>query len=127
MSSTSIPKPRLILVVEDEVLIRMTNVVALEDAGFTALEAEHADAALKHLQSRASDILLVFTDVHMPGEMNGIALAHYASRIWPWVHLVVTSGKAYPLDGELPRGARFLPKPYELETLVSHVRELADA
>ena len=116
-----------VLVVEDEAVIRMCALVALEDAGFEVLEAEHAAAALVHLGERAEDVAVVCTDVHMPGEMNGVALAHHAFRHWPWIGVLVMSGKAYPPAAELPEGARFLPKPYALDTLVCHVQEMAAA
>jgi DNA-binding NtrC family response regulator len=120
-------KPAIILLVEDEDIIRWTAAVALEDAGFVVIEAGDASEALEHLTVRAEEIVLIVTDVHMPGEMNGIGLAHHAFGNWPWIGVVVTSGKAHPLPGDLPPTTQFLPKPYELDALVSRVEELTRA
>jgi CheY-like chemotaxis protein len=118
-------KSVLVLVVEDEPLIRMMAADALADAGFAVLEAEDADAALLHLNGRSSDVVVLCTDVHMPGAIDGLALAHHVFVNWPWIALLVMSGKARPGLAELPSGARFLAKPYEVEALVSHVAEMA--
>jgi DNA-binding LytR/AlgR family response regulator len=69
--------------------------------------------------------MAVFTDIQMPGEMDGIALAHEIQRCWPWVHLLVTSGQLQPTAAELPPKTRFLPKPYRGEHAVRQVREMA--
>jgi CheY-like chemotaxis protein len=124
---THAPKAALVLVVEDEALIRMVAVDALSDAGYEVLEAEHAAAALIHLAGRADDVVIVCTDVHMPGGMDGIRLAHHVVAHWPWIGLVVMSGQARPASGELPNKARFLAKPYETDTLVAHVAEMVGA
>jgi two-component system, response regulator PdtaR len=86
-------------------------------AGFEPLEAENADEAIRILEAR-SDIHLVFTDVGMPGTMDGIKLAHYIRERWPLVKLIVASGKAILDEGHLPAGARFFPKPYSDSTIV---------
>jgi DNA-binding NtrC family response regulator len=119
--------PITVLVVEDEMLIRMAAVGALTDAGFHCLDAGDAAQALEHLGKKAEEVSIVCTDIHMPGAMNGVMLAHHARARWPWLALIVMSGKATPLSDDLPEGARFLPKPYDLDALVSHVRELTSA
>ena len=100
-----------VLIVEDEALIRMGAVGMVLDAGFDALEASNADEAICILEAR-SDIYLVFTDIQMPGTMDGIKLAHYVRERWPPVRLIVVSGDARVREGDLPVGARFFAKPY---------------
>ena len=124
-SEPAISAPVLVLIVEDEILIRMAAIDALTDAGFACLEAGQSAEALEHLVARAEEVVVVCTDVHMPGEMDGVALAHHTSRSWPWISVLVMSGKAALRADDLPAGSRFLPKPYDPETLVAHVRELA--
>jgi CheY-like chemotaxis protein len=106
----------VILVVEDEVLVRMMAVMVAEDSGFEALSAATADEAIKILVSR-SDIRLVFTDVNMPGSMNGLRLAHAVRDRWPPVELLVTSALGNVTAGDLPARGRFLSKPYDVATL----------
>jgi two-component system, response regulator PdtaR len=105
------PKQPVILVVEDDPIIRMGALQFVAAAGFEAIEASDADEAIRILEAR-SDIHLVFTDVGMPGTMDGIRLAHYIRRRWPPVKLIVASGKAVVDESHLPAGARFFPKPY---------------
>jgi DNA-binding NtrC family response regulator len=112
-----------VVVVEDEVLIRMVAIDVLTEAGFIVLEAEHAAHALTHLEAKAADIDVLFTDVHMPGEMDGVDLAHHAQRHWPWITALITSGRGGL--AALPAGSRFIPKPYDFDNVVAHVRELA--
>jgi two-component system, response regulator PdtaR len=101
----------VVLVVEDSALIRMGAVDLVRSAGYEALEAEDADAAIRILEAR-SDIDLVFTDVQMPGTMDGIKLAHYIRDRWPPVKLLVASGKAILEESNLPSGSQFFSKPY---------------
>jgi CheY-like chemotaxis protein len=111
------PKQPVILVVEDDPIIRMGALQFVAAAGFEAIEASDADEAIRILEAR-SDIHLVFTDVGMPGTMDGIRLAHYIRRRWPPVKLIVASGKAVVDESHLPAGARFFPKPYSDSTIV---------
>jgi DNA-binding NtrC family response regulator len=113
-----------IVLVEDELLIRLSAVEALEKAGFAVIEAEHAQAALRVLTIRFAAIHLVFTDIHMPGEMNGLHLAHHVSRHWPHISLLIASGEARPGAGDLPPGGVFLSKPYDLEHVAFHANAL---
>jgi CheY-like chemotaxis protein len=101
----------VILVVEDEPLIRLNTVDTLEAAGYEVAEAGNADAAIKILEARP-DIRLVFTDVAMPGSMDGLKLAHYVRDRWPPIHLIVTSGHLVVEEAALPMGAKFFGKPY---------------
>ncbi len=101
----------VVLVVEDSAVIRMGAIGLVLDAGYEALEATNADEAIRILESR-SDIDLVFTDVQMPGTMDGIKLAHYIRDRWPPVKLMVASGKEIVEESSLPKGSRFFSKPY---------------
>lgn len=118
------PAKAVILLVEDEPVIRMLAADALVDAGFQVIEADHGAQALDVLRERADGIHAVFTDVHMPGSINGVALAHEASRCWPWLRLLVASGHAMPSREELPAACRFLPKPYSLAHVIRQLDEL---
>ncbi len=116
--------PSTILVVEDEFLIRMVATDILTSAGFMVIEASHADQAVSILRSRACDVHALFTDVHMPGSMDGLMLTHHTRRNWPWISLLVTSGRAIPHVAEMPHGSRFLQKPYEPAKLLEHLHEM---
>jgi len=107
----------VILVVEDDPIIRMGAVDLVMAAGFEALEASDADQAIRVLESRP-DIHLVFTDVTMPGSMDGIKLAHYIRERWPPVKLIVASGQTIIEESQLPVGARFFYKPYDESSIV---------
>jgi two-component system, response regulator PdtaR len=121
------PAQSVILVVEDDPIIRMGALELVVEAGFEAIEAGNADEAIRILETR-SDIHLVFTDVGMPGTMDGIKLAHYIRRRWPLVRLMVASGKAIVEENHLPAGARFFPKPYSEITIVgAMIAMLSDA
>lgn len=114
----------VVVIVEDEPLIRMAAVDDLIDAGFMVIEAEHAADAIAILQSRAIYVDLLFTDIHMPGTMDGLALAHHASANWPWIALLLASGLTRPQTHEMPAGCWFLAKPYDPGKLVAHAKAL---
>jgi two-component system, response regulator PdtaR len=121
------PKQPVILVVEDDPIIRIGALQLVANAGFEAIEASNADEAIRVLETR-SDIHLVFTDVGMPGTMDGIKLAHYIRRRWPPVKLIVASGKAILDESHLPAGARFFAKPYSESAIVgAMIAMLSDA
>ncbi|HEY5363790.1 MAG TPA: response regulator [Aestuariivirga sp.] len=113
----------VVLVVEDHPLIRLSAMELVEAAGFGAVGAENADAAIAILEARA-DIRLVFTDVEMPGSIDGLKLAHYIRDRWPPVHLIVVSGKGMLDENELPAGSRFFSKPYSDNTIVAEMTRL---
>ena len=115
--------PTHVLVVEDESLIRMMVVDMLEDAGFAVSEAPHADAAWAILELRQEDIRVLFTDVDMPGSMNGVVLAGRVADAWPHIRLVVTSGGRGLTDRDVPDSGRFLSKPYRPADLMQVIRE----
>jgi DNA-binding response OmpR family regulator len=112
-----------ILVVEDEALIRLWVADILEENGFSVLEAKDADAALKLLESRR-DVKLLFTDVQMPGTLNGMELAREVHARWPHILLVITSGRERPTRAEIPDDGRFVAKPYSGEELLVQVNDL---
>src|SRR3982075_3368543 len=90
-----------VLIVEDEMMLRMRAVDIVEDAGFTPLEAVNADDALALLESR-SDIELLFTDIQMPGSMNGLKLAHAVHERWPAIKIILVSGQVAPDKEDRP-------------------------
>jgi CheY-like chemotaxis protein len=115
-----------VLIVEDEPLIRMGAVYLIEDAGFKVYEAGSADAAIALLELH-KEIRLIFTDVDMPGSMDGLKLAHYVRGRWPPVKIIVTSGHIKVTEESLPAGAIFLQKPYDPTEIAHKVRELIPA
>jgi two-component system, response regulator PdtaR len=104
-----LPPQALILVVDDDVLERMGASYMFSDAGYKVLEAGSADAALRFFETNA-DISLLFTDVSMPGAINGADLARQVAERWPKVGIMMTSGRPFPSG--LPLGVRFHAKPY---------------
>ena len=112
------------LVVDDDELLRMDVADILEQAGFRTFEAEHGDAAVGILEQHHLDIVLLFSDVEMPGSRNGFALARESSVRWPYVAIVIASGRLRPVDGELPEGALFISKPFSAEVVHHHLREI---
>lgn len=121
----TITVPKEVLVVEDEPFVRMVAADALTERGIMAWEAGDAGEALQVL-SEHPNIGLVFTDVNMPGDMDGLGLAHEVNRLRPDVCLIVTSGAVSVADEELPDSGRFLPKPYPTGRLVQIVEEQLD-
>ena len=124
MNGTPAGKPTpVVLVVEDEPLLRMLAVAVLEEAGFLAIEARDADEAAVLLESRA-DIALLFTDIDMPGSMDGLKLAHAVRIRWPPIKILVVSGKQRLQSSDLPSNSRFLRKPYQASALVEELRSM---
>jgi CheY-like chemotaxis protein len=113
----------VVLIVEDEPLVRMTAVGMIEEAGFDVVEAANADEAILILETRR-DISVVFTDIDMPGSMNGLKLAHAVRGRWPPIKIIATSGHYAVRDGDLPDGTRFLPKPYTLPQVAGLLNEI---
>lgn len=113
----------IVLVVEDDALLRMYAVEMIEEAGFQVMEAQDADEAIKLLESR-SDIRIIFTDIDMPGSMNGLKLAHAVAHRWPPIRIIATSGHFRMREGDLPDGGRFIPKPYRQHQVIGALTEL---
>jgi len=114
----------VVLIVEDEPLIRMVAVEMVWDAGFEVLEAGNADEAVRVLEAR-TDIRIVFTDIDMPGSMDGLRLAEAVRGRWPPIEIILTSGHPKGAAGELPERSVFIPKPYNSDQVVSTLRHLA--
>jgi CheY-like chemotaxis protein len=119
----AVTKRPVVLVVEDESLLRMMAVEIIEEAGFDAVEAGNAADAILLLESRA-DIRVIFTDIQMPGSMNGLKLAAAVRGRWPPIKIIATSGQYAIRDGDLPEGGIFLAKPYTSERISIALREL---
>jgi two-component sensor histidine kinase/DNA-binding response OmpR family regulator len=115
-----------VLVVEDEMVLRMRAVDIVEDAGFNAVEAVNADEALAILESR-SDISLLFSDIQMPGTMDGLKLAHAVYDRWPAIKIILVSGQVKPSDDDKPADSRFFGKPIEVQQLIAELKELVGA
>ena len=122
--STPAGKSRpVVLVVEDEPLLRMLAVEIVQEAGFTAIEAQDADEAVVLLESR-TDITLLFTDINMPGSMDGLKLAHAVRDRWPPIKILVVSGKQPFQSSDLPSNSCFVGKPYQASALVEELRSI---
>jgi CheY-like chemotaxis protein len=113
----------VILIVEDEPLLRMESAEVIGNAGFEVIQAANADEAIAILSAR-SDIQVVFTDIQMPGSMDGLKLAQFVRHRWPPIKIVATSGLVVVDEDDLPHGSIFLSKPYVDTEVVSTLREL---
>jgi CheY-like chemotaxis protein len=116
-------KRPVMLIVEDELLLRMNALDVIEAAGFEVVEAANADEAIEILEARR-DIGVVFTDIQMPGSMDGLKLVRAVRGRWPPIKIVATSGHIGVAQTDLPEGGRFLPKPYSPGQVMDVLREL---
>jgi CheY-like chemotaxis protein len=123
---TSATKRLVVLFVEDDFLLRMNAVEMIDDAGFDVVGAGNADEAIAILEARP-DIHVIFTDIQMPGSMDGLKLARFVRGRWPPIQIVATSGFVNVEKDDLPEGSRFLPKPYRSEQIAATLRELTAA
>jgi two-component sensor histidine kinase/FixJ family two-component response regulator len=123
MSAEPVPPPANVLVVEDEMVLRMRAVDIVEDAGFTAIEAINADQAISILESR-SDVSLLFTDIQMPGTMDGLKLAHAVHHRWPAIKIILVSGQVNPSNAEKPAESRFFGKPLEVKRMITELQDM---
>jgi two-component sensor histidine kinase/CheY-like chemotaxis protein len=112
-----------VLVVEDEMVLRMRAVDIVEDAGFTPVEAVNADEAMTILESR-SDIDLLLTDIQMPGSMDGLKLAHAVHDRWPAIKIILVSGQVKPSDAERPADSRFFRKPLGVGQMINELQAM---
>ncbi len=113
----------IVLVVEDEMVLRMRAVDIVEDAGFVPIEAVSADEAIQILESR-DDISLLFTDIQMPGSMDGLKLAHAAHTRWPHIKIILVSGQIAVTDVDKPSDSKFFPKPLETKRMILELQEM---
>jgi DNA-binding NtrC family response regulator len=115
-------KTDVVLIVEDEPLIRMVGVCILQDEEFEVREAANADEAIAILE--VEEVNLIFTDVHMPGSMDSLGLADYVQEQWPPIKIIITSGHGMRTAASLPFGAMFMPKPYDSGALTNCIRTM---
>ena len=116
-------RPTIVLIVEDEYLIRMNARDMVEESGYAVLEARNADEAITILEARA-DIAVIFTDVQMPGSMDGLKLAAAVRNRWPPVKIIAASGRTKLTDADLPEGAHHMSKPYTRRQVADHLQDL---
>ncbi|MET3967274.1 response regulator [Bradyrhizobium sp. S3.9.1] len=126
MSTNDLTPVPNVLVVEDEMILRMRAVDIVEDAGFRPIEAVNADEALSILESR-SDISLLFTDIQMPGSIDGLKLAHAVHERWPSIKIILVSGQVKPSDAERPEDSRFFGKPLGVEQMITELKTMVGA
>ena len=104
-------------------LLRMRAVDMVEDAGFTSVEAVDTDQAIAILESR-SDIALLFTDIQMPGRMDGLKLAHAVRERWPPIKIILVSGQLKLAKTDIPADSQFFEKPLEAMEMIAEMRNL---
>ena len=117
------PLAPLVLVVDDEAILRLHAADTLEENGFRVVEAEDAKAALR-LLADLPDVRVLLTDINMPGALDGLDLAREVHERWPAVRLMVTSSKLSLSGGDIPDAGRFVAKPYSPDTLVHEIHGL---
>ena len=121
--SIAVARRPIVLVVEDDFLLRMDAVNIFGDAGFEAVEAANADEAIAIIEADPN-IHVVFTDVQMPGTMDGLELAKFIKDRWPPIKIAATSGRVRVTEKDLPEGSVFVSKPYSPAQLIHTLRQL---
>lgn len=116
---------KCVLIVEDEALIRVDAVDMVEDEGFAVCDAPNAARALQLLETR-DDIGILFTDIDMPGDIDGLDLARIVRKRWPHIAIIIVSGHTHLADADVPNGGVFFSKPYLRATILKALRR-ADA
>ena len=111
------------LVVDDDPIILIDTSDILKEAGFRVYEAVTGDEAKDVLAEHSDNIILLFSDVEMPGATNGFALARYVAERWPAIEIVIASGRVTPEAGEMPEKATFIAKPFNHQMVHNHLRE----
>jgi DNA-binding NtrC family response regulator len=121
------PEPHLALIVEDDPDVRDLAAALLEETPLDVVEVESAEAALECLQERGGEVAMLFADVRLPGEMDGVQLAKAACKLWPTVRVVLTSSDPGAASEELPDCVTFMPKPWRgLDVLVQAEKAIHD-
>jgi CheY-like chemotaxis protein len=121
------PEPHLALIVEDDPDVRALAAVLLEETPLDVVEVESGEAALHCLQERGGEVAMMFADVRLPGEMDGVQLARAACKLWPTVRVVLTSGDPGAGLADLPECVTFMPKPWRgLDVLVQAEKAIRD-
>ena len=119
------PEPHVALIVEDDLDVRDLAAALLEETELDVVEVESADAALAYLQERGGEVAMLFADVRLPGNMDGVQLAKAACTLWPTIRIVLTSGDPGAVSDGLPDGVTFMPKPWRgLDVLVEAERAM---
>jgi DNA-binding NtrC family response regulator len=113
----------VVLVVEDDPRVRALIVERFDDAGLIVIEADDAEWAISILEFNAQFVQVLFTDIALPGAIDGVSLALRVRERWPWMAVAMTSGKIAP--NALPDGVRFFPKPIASDHVVEQIREMA--
>lgn len=112
------------IVVEDDPIIMMETVFILEEAGFRVHESFDGDEAIVLLKEHWESTVLLFSDVDMPGTINGFALARHVAEHWPLIEIVIASGDTSPIEGEMPPKATFITKPFNQRMVHEHLSEI---
>jgi CheY-like chemotaxis protein len=112
-----------VLVVDDEVFVRMLVADVLDEAGLAVIEASGAQAALLQLEQH-DDVRVLFTDINMPPGMNGLELAEQVHQRWPEIGLVVASGYERPTPDQIEDSGIFVPKPFRPDDIISAVQKV---
>ena len=121
------PEPHLALIVEDDADVRDLAAALLEETPLDVVEVESAEAALDCLRERGGEVAMMFADVRLPGEMDGVQLARAACKLWPTVRIVLTSGDPGALSEDMPECVTFMPKPWRgLDVLVQAEKAIHD-
>src|ERR1700709_2748854 len=123
---TKATPPSVVLVVEDELMLRMRAVDIVEDAGFVPIEAVNADEAIQILKSR-DDVTVLFTEIQMPGSMDGLRLAHLVHTRWPHIKIILVSGQIAVTEADKPEESKFFPKPLEIQQMILELQEMVGA
>lgn len=121
MQLTTVPYA---VVIEDDPFIMMETVYILEDAGFRVHESFDGDEAIIHLEKHWQSTVLLFSDVDMPGTINGFALARHVAEHWPQIKIVIASGHIAPAKGDMPERATFITKPFNHRMVHEHLNHI---
>jgi two-component system, response regulator PdtaR len=109
-----------VCVVEDDPFLRIDAVSLLEDAGLPVEQFATADQAIAYLEANAHRVVFIFTDVRMPGSLDGVSLARMIDKRWPWIKVVVTSAATSAASSQLPANSTFMRKPWRPGELLAH-------
>lgn len=120
MATSTVPYA---LVVEDDVLILMNTCDILEEAGFRFYEASTGPGAIALLEGLAGNVILLFSDVELEGELSGFDLARHVEHHWPWIEIVIASGHIEPQFGDMPEKATFIRKPFNSHIVHDHLQK----
>lgn len=123
MASSQTAALSTVLVVDDEMMLRMRAIDIVEDAGFNPVDAINADKALEILEGR-QDIALLWTDVQMPGTMDGLKLAYIVHDRWPAIKIILVSGQVKLNESDIPLNSRYFAKPLEAKRMVNTLQEM---